>query len=170
MLKLFRGRLRRRADRTLAAWRGRDRGRRWCALSVCALFLVSSAVPARAADPQPGLWQISSKSERGNVTVGERSATSCLTPEQAKELTQPSVDPALDARNECKVVDSRRTRDGLISHIQCSGAVPVESKTEYVFNSADRYSAVMTTTLTVVRKSLTSTLRIEAQRIGDCPR
>jgi hypothetical protein len=134
-----------------------------------ALLFFGAVLPAHAVDPRPGLWKLTSKSERGSVTVGERAATSCLTREGASALVRPSIDPALDSRNECKVVASRRTVNGLTTHIQCAGPVPVDSKTEYVFSAADRYSAVMSTTITLVRKPLTSTLRVEAQRIGDCP-
>lgn len=128
------------------------------------------AASAEAAEPRPGLWKIVAVSERNGMTVGERRADTCLTAEQAKSLTEIQLDPAFDPKQDCKTVDTQRLGNSLTWRIQCSGSIPIETAALYVFDSPEHYSAVITTTLMIVRRPLTSTLRIEGQRVGECQR
>jgi hypothetical protein len=99
-----------------------------------------STVAAHAADPQPGLWKISAKSERNGVTVGERSLDSCITADAARSLTQAKLDQQFDPRNECKAVDEQRVGNSLSWRVQCTGPVPAETRGLFVFDTPDHYS------------------------------
>lgn len=138
----------------------------------CSVFvtLCFGALAAQAAEPRPGLWKITSVSERNGVKVGERSLDSCITADAAKSLTQIQFDDKVDPRNECRKLDEQRVGSSLTWRVRCTGAVPVETKALFVFDSPEHYSAELTTTLTVVRTTLESTLKIEGRRVGECQR
>ena len=134
--------------------------------------LILTGVPALAVELQPGLWEVSSRSERAGVVQARPAKTRCLTPEKAREAaTQTSMDLSKGGRGEgCKTVESRKTDNGLTWRMQCVGLIAAEQTGSFAVENPQRYTAVLKTTATIGSRSLTSTLTVEARRIGECPK
>lgn len=135
-------------------------------------FLVMAAVPAVAVEMQPGLWEVSSKSERDGVVTTRPTKTQCITPEKAKEASgRTSIEFSISRGSEtCKIVDSQKTDKGMNWRMQCAGPIPAEQTGSSLFDSPQHYTTITKTTATAARKTLTSTMTVEGRRIGECPK
>ena len=135
------------------------------------LALILPTAPAYAVnEPQPGLWQTTSKTERDGVTKPGETKSHCITPQEARDFANTSPRNVKGKDEDCKSTDLKKTANGMTWRMQCTGAVPVESTGSYTFENSQRYIAVFKTSAKFARKIITSTLTVEAQRIGECPR
>ncbi|MBS0534129.1 MAG: DUF3617 family protein [Proteobacteria bacterium] len=128
---------------------------------------------ARAADrPQPGLWEVITKHERGGVGKSDPAKQRCITAEQAKSFGSRDAVPVANSRNgmTCKLADWQAQPDGTSWRIACTGAVAAEQTGRYVFDSAQHFTATMTTTVSTPGRERVSVLTIESRRIGECPK
>jgi hypothetical protein len=134
-----------------------------------ATVLLAHVLPVAAAELQPGLWEISSKTERNGIAAAEQSKTSCLGPEQSKKLAEMSPRP--ERLNEgCETVDAQKTRDGFSIQMRCAGIASVDSTTLYVFENPRHFTGTMKSTVTIGQRVVTNTLTVEGRLIGECPR
>ena len=136
------------------------------------IFVGLTSFPANAVDLQPGLWEVSGKSERGGVITPRATRTKCITPEKAKDISsRTSIEFSLSRGSEsCKTVDSQKTANGMTWRLQCAGLITAEQTGSFVFDSPQHYTILLKTTATTGRRTLTSTLTVEGRRIGECPR
>src|SRR5665647_576087 len=128
-------------------------------------ILVMAGLPAIAAEMQPGLWEVTSKSERDGVVKTRPTKTQCITPEKAKEAgSRTSIELNMSRGSEtCKIVDSKKTDNGMTWRMQCAGPIPAEQTGSSVFDSPQHYTTVTKTTATAARKTLTSTMTAEGR-------
>jgi type II secretory ATPase GspE/PulE/Tfp pilus assembly ATPase PilB-like protein len=146
---------------------------------LCRLLLICAgvtspglaAMPAQAVELQPGLWEVTSKSERDGVIKQRPTKTDCITPEKAKEASRrTSIELGISRGSEsCKVVGTQKTDNGMTWRMQCVGPISGEQTGSYVIHSPQHYTAVANTITTAGRRALTSTLTVEGRRTGECP-
>jgi hypothetical protein len=127
-------------------------------------------VPAKAIDLQPGLWEISSKSERGGVVKVRPTKTRCITPEQAKEFASRAPYEKAGISESCKTADLKQTGNATSWRVQCTGKLPMETSVSYTFDTPQHYTAMFKTTVTLMGTAASSTLTLEGRRIGECPK
>lgn len=145
------------------------------AASGCVAFGLALALAiggAQAADrPQPGLWEVITKHERAGVGKTDPLKQRCITAEQAKSFGSREAIPAGDRNGmTCKLADWQAHPDGTSWRIACSGAMTAEQTGRYVFDSAQHFTATMTTTVSTPGRERVSVLTIESRRIGECPK
>lgn len=140
-------------------------------ISAGATSLILAALPAKAVDLQPGLWEVTGKEERDGVITQRPRRTHCITPGQAKEASsRTSVELSVSRGGEsCKTVDSQKTDTGMTWRMRCVGPIAAEQTGSFVFDSPQHYTVVLKTTATAARRTLTTTLTTEGRRIGECP-
>jgi len=145
--------------------------RRLLLISAGATLLILAALPAKAVDLQPGLWEVSGKTERDGVITPRPMRTKCITPEKAKDISRrPSIEFSPSRGSEsCKTVDSQKTVNGMTWRLQCAGLITAEQTGSFVFDSPQHYTILLKTTATAGRRTQTSTLTVEGRRIGECP-
>lgn len=141
-------------------------------LTLCAaavLFLFAHAADC-ATELQPGLWQeTETGSENGKPETSETS-TRCMT---AEEAAQPSKAVVFDAelRKRCRALDFKRDGDVLTIRLQCGQqALSADATVIFTVHSPQHYSGTMKITIQLGSLKLTTDKKIDAQRIGDCPK
>ncbi len=139
-------------------------------IAVSATFLALAGVPAKAVDLQPGLWEVSSKSERGGVVKARPTKTRCITPEQAREFVNRTPYEKTGTNESCKSADLKQAGNTMSWRIQCTGKLPMETSASYTFDNPQHYTAVFKTTVTVMGKTTSSTLTVQGRRLGECPK
>jgi len=142
------------------------------AFGLAVVFAIGGGA-ARAADrPQPGLWEVITKHERGGVGKTEPAKQRCITAEQAKNFGSRDTVPVANSRNgmTCKLADWQANADGVSWRIACSGAMTAEQSGRYVFDAAQHFTTTMTTTVSTPGRERVSVLTIESRRIGECPK
>jgi hypothetical protein len=137
--------------------------------SAVATALLACVLPAAAVELQPGLWEISSKTERNGAAGAAQSMSSCLTSDQSKRLSEMSPRPQA-LRQGCETVDAQKTQDGFSVHVRCQAGVSVDSTTTYVLDSPSHFKGVMTSTVSTRKKTDTTALTVEGRLIGECPK
>jgi hypothetical protein len=154
--------------------------RRFCL--VCASFAILPAIggPAATVELQPGLWELTIKAERDNITTARPTKMRCITPEQAKAVagrTSFELDSgaaiALRSRGggqTCRVVHSQRTGDVLTWRMRCDAPISAEQVGRFTIEGSQHYTIVVETKATVAHRSVTSTLTTEGRHTGECPR
>jgi hypothetical protein len=140
-------------------------------LSLVAAALLFFAHPAECAtDLQPGLWQeTETGSENGKPAMSETSRR-CMT---AEEAAQPSKAVVFDAalRKHCRALDFKRDGDVLTIRLQCGQqGLSANAAATFIFHSPQHYSGTMKIALRLGTLTLSTDKKIDAQRIGDCPK
>ncbi len=119
---------------------------------------------------QPGLWQeTETGSENGKPATSETS-TRCMT---AEEAAQPSKAVVFDAelRKHCRTLDFERAGEMLTIRLQCGQqALSVNIAATFTFHSPQHYSGAMKIALRLGNLRLSTDKKIDAHRIGDCPK
>ena len=133
-------------------------------------LLILTALAAQAADPQPGLWQVTVKSAAPGGQVREHVSTSCVTPEQTKNL-QSGFGPPENPNMPCKRTSFERQGNRVTYHMQCTmqGGTS-ESDGTFIFDTPTHYSATVTNRIAMQGQTITTTTTMEGRRVGECPR
>lgn len=132
--------------------------------------LILIALPTRAADPEPGLWQVTAKSSAAGGPAREHTSTSCITPEQTKNL-QSGFGPPENPNMPCKRTSFQRQGDRVTYHVQCTmqGATS-EGDGTFIFDTPTHYTATVTNRIAMQGQTITTTTTMEGRRVGECPR
>lgn len=136
--------------------------------SATVLALTSIAVAADV--PQPGLWQVASKTERRGVVKEQPVRTFCMTPEKARNFSESLVRDFNTATGTCRSIDPRKTDTGVNWSIQCGPEMPLKATATYVLDGPQRYVATIRSEAMFAGRTLISTRTTEGRRIGECPK
>ena len=133
-------------------------------------LLVPLALPALAADPQPGLWQVTVKSSGAGGSAREHVSTSCVTPEQAKNI-QSGFGPPENPNMPCKRTSFERQGNRVTYHVQCTmqGGTS-EGDGTFIFDTPTHYSATVTNRIAMHGQTITTNTIMEGRRVGECPK
>ena len=134
-------------------------------LSVSAL----AASPATAAEKmQPGLWKMKMTRDVGGQAAPAQEVTQCIKPDQ---VMQPeTMSPGQQKTPNCKMLDLKTEGNKTSFRTVCSGPREIEMVSTITYLSPQHYTSVMRTTGTSGGRPINSTMTIDAQRIGDCPK
>ncbi len=135
-----------------------------------ALLLAFILVPdARAAEPQPGLWEVKIKTG-GPSAPHEQVNTSCVTPEHTKNIAT-GFGPADTPGTSCTQANYKWDGTRITYQIQCKMPNSTsEGDVTYVFDTPTRYTATMKNKISVRGQSIVTTMTMEGRRVGDCPK
>jgi hypothetical protein len=144
---------------------------------VASSLALSEAV---AIEMQPGLWVLTSKSERGGVGQTNPTKVRCISAEESKSAaSRTSVALTVRAtallndrfgKDACKIIESKKTDDGASWLMRCNGITTAEQEGGLKFDSPRHYTSSIRTTVSFQGKTATSTLTSEGRRTGECPK
>ncbi len=142
-------------------------------LLICAgaTSLGLTAVPAKAVELQPGLWEISTKQERDGAVTQRPTRNKCITSEQAKTISSRAFlagEFRLRGRT-CKIIDQHQTDKEITWRMECPGLFPAEQAGRHVVDSPQHYTSELKSSVKLPGKTMSSTLTVEGRRIGECP-
>jgi hypothetical protein len=148
--------------------------------ALAGVILVVAAPPVQAIEMQPGLWVLTSKSDRGGLAKSNPTKVKCISTEEAKtaasktgvNLTERARSVFNDrfGKDNCKLAESSKDDQGVSWLMRCSGVISGEQAGSLKFDSPRHYTAVVKTTVLFQGKSITSTMTSEGRRTGECPR
>ena len=140
--------------------------------ATCVFVLCVSAFaapPARVAEAmQTGLWKIKMTRDVGGKVAPANEVTQCIKPDQ---VMQPeTMSPGQQKTPNCKMLDLKTEGNKTSFRTVCSGPREMEMVSTITYHSPQHYTNVMRTTGTSGGRPINSTMTIDAQRIGDCPK
>jgi hypothetical protein len=141
-------------------------------MRILAIALAASCsllLPAHAQQPQPGLWQVTTKSSGMGGPPRDHTSTSCITPEQTKNL-QSGFGPPENPQMPCKRTNYQQQGNKVTFNVQCTMPNATSEGTgTFIFDTPTHYTAVMTNSINMQGQKITTTTNIEGRRIGECP-
>lgn len=136
-------------------------------LAVATVLLLASG--ARAAEPQPGWWEVKVKI---NVPGAPREqvSTSCITAEHTKNIAT-GFTPAQDQSPNCTRTSYKWDGTRITIQVQCK----MQNSTSvgdmvYDFDTPTHYTATMTNRISMRGQNVVSVMTMEGRRVGDCPK
>ena len=127
-------------------------------------------LPARAAEPQPGLWEIHRTIEGGGTSTVRPTRTRCVTAAQVSQFAQMASHEVTVGPATCQNLDLHQTETGMTWTTQCP-TLPVRIAASYVVDSPQHYIWTFRRDIIVAGHVLaTSTVTIDGRRIGECPK
>lgn len=134
-------------------------------------IVAMAGLSAAAVDLQPGLWEISSRSERAGVVTQRPIRTKCITPVQAQTLSRRTfLAGEFRLRGQtCKIVDLHQTDQDMTWRMECPGLFPMVQAGRYVVDSPQHYASELKSSVMLPGKTMSATLSVEGRRIGECP-
>jgi hypothetical protein len=135
-------------------------------LTFCALL----AAPLLAQDQmRPGRWEVTTQVDIDGIPVKipATTATSCVTPEQARNPAETVGDPSGRGRgnSSCKAADQKVDGNKVTWKTVCTGANAMTGDGEMVF-SGDSYTGKMN--MAMAQMPAPMTIQLTGKRVGDC--
>jgi len=138
----------------------------FAAALLLAFILVSDA---RAAEPQPGLWEVKIRTG-GPSAPREQVNTDCVTPEHTKNIAT-GFGPAENPGSSCTRANYKWDGTKITYQIQCKMPNSTsEGDVTYIFDTPTHYTATMTNKISVRGQNIVSTMTMEGRRLGECPK
>jgi Protein of unknown function (DUF3617) len=142
---------------------------RIAAVVALAAILVISAQGAAVAGPRPGLWKVTTRLDHDGTMSAPDTQTNCVTAEQIKDPGK-SLMPPDSPEEKCKRTKYDWTGDRLSWSLQCSGQMAISGNGEIDFDTPEHYRGKITSTGAVNGHPFVSTIMLEGQRVGECPK
>ncbi len=128
------------------------------------------ATAADAVDLQAGQWQTVETIAVNGKAEPPKADVSCMTAEEAKSPEKALAAVDKETKAQCKTFDVQRTPGGITFRMQCGnpkdGAMNIAA--DFAFQSPQQYSGVLKSAMTFNNQTITTDIKIESKRIGEC--
>ena len=138
------------------------------ALTIAAVLL--AAMPAAQADGlEAGMWQLTTKGEMNGQPMPPQQSMRCLRPEDVADLDK-TFSPVFGTVNSaCERVEHEATPQRVKWRLICKGQVDMDVAGEFVFETPQRYVAMVATSASMMGRPMQSSRSvIEATHVGAC--
>jgi hypothetical protein len=135
-------------------------------VAACLLFVAGAA---HADSLQPGFWKITSTPEVNGAPTPPQVKMRCMTPAETADLDKTFSPEARTINSSCERVEHEVTPTTLKWRLKCTGQMSMDVAGAFSFESPTRYIAEVRTQMSMPGQSVASRVKIEAERIGECP-
>ena len=141
---------------------------RWVAAGIA--FAVIAASAAQADGLQAGFWKVTSRPENNGVAGPQMQNMRCLTADDVKDLDRTFSPISRTTNSTCERTEHESSPQRLKWRLQCTGQLDMDVAGEFLFDSPDHYTAVVTARSAMLGRVLNDVRTvIEGQRVGECP-
>jgi hypothetical protein len=137
------------------------------AFSVAAFLLATGL--AAADGLQAGYWKVTSRPEINGQAAPPNERMRCLTPAEVADIGKTFSPEASTQNAQCERVEHEVTATSLKWRLTCTGQVNMDVAGAFSFDTPQHYSAEVRTQMTMGGPTMTSRVRIEGERVGECP-
>ena len=127
-----------------------------------------TAGPAAAEGLEPGMWKVTSSPEINGAASPPQTKMRCLTKEEASDVDK-TFSPEVRTQNECERTEHEVSDKKLMWRLKCTGQPNMEVAGAFSFETPKRYSALVTTNVSIAGQSMASRVTIEGEHVGACP-
>lgn len=138
----------------------------------CLLIIAgaSIALTAAAEGIEPGLWQVTSRTQTGGVIGPPHESSKCLTPQDVADLATTFSPVSRTINSTCAPIEHNLSGSHLIWRLTCRGQLDMELTGEFNFDSPRHYSATVQSKAAMAgMPMLDSQENIEARWLSACP-
>ena len=123
---------------------------------------------ASAVTPLPGLWTVATKGQTAARTTDYKTKNVCLRAGSLAVL-DPQYKSPVAFGDDCQRRDFKQTANGVSWRTVCTGKVPSEAVTNYVFDGPRHFTGTVQLSVNVHARPVVTSLAMDARRAGDCP-
>ena len=139
--------------------------------ALTAAMFLAVAPRADAADgPQPGMWKVMTRVVRDGTTTKADSRASCVTADQIKDPGKSLMPQQSSPEEKCVRTQYEINGTKLNWQMECSGRMAMKGSGAINFSTPEHYTGKITSTGSVNGHDFTSTILLDGQRIGGCPK
>jgi Protein of unknown function (DUF3617) len=124
---------------------------------------------AHAETLQPGHWKVVTTPIVNGNPVPPQTKVRCVTPEEAADVAKMFSPQAATANSECAPAEHELTPTSLKWRLQCRGQMTMDVVGAFAFDTPQHYSAEVLTKGSIGGQTIESRVKIDAERVGDCP-
>jgi hypothetical protein len=135
--------------------------------SSLAAFLLAS--PAAADGLQAGQWKVTSTPEINGAPAPGNTRLRCMTPAEVADLGKTFSPEANTVGATCERAEHELTATSLKWRLACTGQVNMDVAGIFAFETPQRYTAEVRTQMTMAGQIMQSRVKIEGERVGECP-
>src|SRR5437763_13712448 len=136
---------------------------------IAATLIALAASPAGADGLQAGYWKVTSAPEINGAAAPGNERMRCLTPAEVSDLGKTFSPESNTVNATCERVEHEVTPTSLKWRLACTGQVTMDVAGAFAFDTPQHYSAEVRTQMTMAGQTVNSRVRIEGERIGECP-
>jgi hypothetical protein len=130
---------------------------------------VALACAANAEGLQPGYWKVTSTPEVNGAPAPPQEKLRCMTPAETSDLDKTFSPEARTINSACERVEHELTATSLKWRLKCTGQMMMDVAGAFSFESPQRYVAEVRTQMSMPGQTVASRVKIEGQRVGECP-
>jgi hypothetical protein len=136
---------------------------------MAAAALVAMAGVANGDGLQAGSWKMTTAPEVNGNPAPTQVNMRCLTPADVADLDK-TFSPETRTQNlTCERVEHEVSATALKWRFQCTGQLTMDVAGAFRFETPQRYSAEVTTKASIGGQMMNSRVKIDAERVGECP-
>ena len=140
-----------------------------CAAAI-AVAIIPTAAGVRADGLQAGLWKVLTNPENNGVAGPQLQSTRCLTIDDVNDLDRTFSPVSRTTNSNCERTEHASSAKRLKWRLQCTGQLDMDVAGEFLFDSPDHYTAIVTALSSMLGRVLNDVrTAIEGQRVGECP-
>ena len=118
----------------------------------------------------PGQWKVTTHIVINGATAPPQVKLRCLTPEQAGDVAKTFGPVSGTVNSTCEPAEPETAGRNLKWHLQCKGQLDLDVLGDFNFDSADHYTATVTSKGVMGGKLISDVnTGLVGERIGDCP-
>lgn len=141
-----------------------------CVASLTALAAsLAAAGFARADGLQPGYWKVTSTPEVNGAPAPPQEKMRCMSPAETADLGKTFSPEANTINASCERVEHAVTAETLTWRLKCTGQVTMDVAGAFKFETPQRYVAEVRTQMAIAGQTVSSRVKIEGERVGECP-
>ena len=133
------------------------------------VILAGLAFPAHADGLQPGFWKVTSTPEVNGAPAPPQVKMRCMSADETADLDKTFSPEARTINSSCERVEHEVTPNSLKWRLKCTGQMAMDVAGAFSFESPTRYITEVRTQMSMPGQSVASRVKIEAERIGECP-
>jgi hypothetical protein len=119
---------------------------------------------------EPGLWEITSRTETGGVIGPPHESSKCLTAEETRDLPTTFSPVPRTINSVCAPIERSFSGEKLTWRLVCKGQLNMELTGEFDFDSPHHYTATMQTKAEMAGMPMIDTQNtLEAHWVSACP-
>jgi hypothetical protein len=136
---------------------------------VSSLAAFALASPALADGLQAGQWKVTSSPEINGAAAPANTRMRCMTSAEVSDLGKTFSPEANTVGAACERAEHELTATSLKWRLTCTGQVNMDIAGAFAFETPQRYSAEVRTQMTMAGQTMQTRLKIEGERVGECP-
>ena len=141
-----------------------------CAIEIALAVTAALAAGLAHADGlEAGYWKVTSAPEINGQPAPVSERMRCLTPAEVADLGKTFSPETNTVGASCERAGHELTATSLTWRLTCTGQVNMDIAGAFAFETPQRYSAEVRTQMTMAGQTIQSRVKIEGERVGECP-